>query len=162
MQGDGSRSQERLDRLGSNLVYGEGSVSIGCRAQVIGGTPAQFRTCKAHYLARSFVAHKRRYTGEYNTKKIDESLTSPRHLNEIIIAKIYVLIFRPTGLLRMNNTHKCKRIQEYNQIDCTQVYENTRIQSNLLHSCIRVHLCALFILRTACWLKHQYLHIFWL
>ena len=35
----------------------------GCRAQVIGGTPAQFRTCKAHYLARSYVADKRRYTG---------------------------------------------------------------------------------------------------
>ena len=39
---------------------------VGCRAQVIGGTPAQFRTCKAHYLARSFVAHKRRYILVYH------------------------------------------------------------------------------------------------
>ena len=52
----------------------------------------------------------------YNIKKIDESLTSPRHLNEIIIAKIYVLIFRPTGLPQNEQ--------------CTLVYKNTRIQSN--------------------------------
>ena len=31
--------------------------------KLIGGTPAQFRTCKAHYLARSVGRHKRRYTG---------------------------------------------------------------------------------------------------
>ena len=36
---------------------------VGCRAQAIGGTPAQFRTCKAHYLARSVGRPKRRYTG---------------------------------------------------------------------------------------------------
>ena len=59
------------------------------------------RSCEEHY--------------EYNIKKIDESLTSPRHLNEIIIAKIYVLLFRPTGLPQNEQ--------------CTQVYKNTRIQS---------------------------------
>ena len=31
--------------------------------KLIGGTPAQFRTCKAHYLARSVGRPKRRYTG---------------------------------------------------------------------------------------------------
>ena len=31
--------------------------------KLIGGTPAQFRTCKAHYLARSVDRPKRRYTG---------------------------------------------------------------------------------------------------
>ena len=36
---------------------------VGCRAQVIGGTPAQFRTYKAHYLTPSVGRPKRRYTG---------------------------------------------------------------------------------------------------
>ena len=36
---------------------------VGCRAQIIGGTPAQFRTCKAHYLVSSVGRPKRRYTG---------------------------------------------------------------------------------------------------
>ena len=31
--------------------------------KLIGGTRAQFRTCKAHYLARSVGRPKRRYTG---------------------------------------------------------------------------------------------------
>ena len=31
--------------------------------KLIGGTPAQFSTCKAHYLARSVGHPKRRYTG---------------------------------------------------------------------------------------------------
>ena len=31
--------------------------------KLIGVTPAQFRTCKAHYLARSVGRPKRRYTG---------------------------------------------------------------------------------------------------
>ena len=65
VQGDGSRSQERLDRLRSNLVYAVRDRLVGCRAHVIGGTPAQFRTCKAHYLARSIGRPKRRYIGFY-------------------------------------------------------------------------------------------------
>ena len=44
---------------------------VGCRAQVIGGTPAQFRTCKAHYLARSVGRPKRRYTGDTVDRSID-------------------------------------------------------------------------------------------
>ena len=35
----------------------------GSLHKLIGGTPAQFRTCKAHYLARSVGRPKRRYTG---------------------------------------------------------------------------------------------------
>ena len=44
---------------------------VGCRALLIGGTPAQFRTCKAHYLARSVGRPKRRYTGmTFYTKEL--------------------------------------------------------------------------------------------
>ena len=32
--------------------------------KLIGGTRAQFRTCKAHYLARSVGRPKTRYTGD--------------------------------------------------------------------------------------------------
>ena len=50
---------------------------VGCRAQVIGGTPAQFHTCKAHCLARSVGRPKRRYTGrkQRSTKTVLHTVT---------------------------------------------------------------------------------------
>ena len=46
----------------AQIWYTVGDRLAGCHAQVIGGTSAQYRTCKAHYPARSFGRPKRRYT----------------------------------------------------------------------------------------------------
>ena len=80
--------------------------------KLIGGTRAQFRTCKAHYLARSVGRPKRRYTG------CNDSFTAKGPLNKQTKNCMFYVQINSNALMRII-TIKIERMRFfYNQ----QVY----------------------------------------
>ena len=75
---------------------------------LVGGTLSQFRTCKAHYLARSVGRPKRRFTGACK-EKIEELLIESEEIVVILSAKLTTQPNKCVEMLLAAGTTHCIR-----------------------------------------------------